>query len=158
MHCKCLVWNKAHCTETPSSSSHCDCGCTSEWRCECHRLSTRLNCLTGLSCGIIFSVVILPVMCIVRTSVLLSLVFPHSYRLTLGQRLSPMYSSSYRCLVSALAALDGPCLLCLPLCLLIAYCVLTDCLLITVLLPPLVMDLICMTCVLYWPLCGLSYK
>ena len=118
----------------------------------------QLNCLIGLSLGIISFVVILPVTSMFRMSVPLSLIFPRSYRLTLGQRLSLMYSSSYRCLVSALAALDGPCLLCLPLCLLIAYCVLTDCLLITVLLPPLVMDLICMTCVLYWPLCGLSYK
>src|SRR6266851_5799561 len=99
---------------------------------QCHRLSTWLNCLTGLSRGIVSIVVILPVICIVRTSVLLSLVFPCSYRLALGQRPSPIYSFSCCCLVGPFIALDGPCLLCLPLCLpiclLSTYRWLTDCL------------------------------
>ena len=124
----------------------------------CHHLSTWLNCLIGLSCGIVGFVMILPIMCTVCMSVPLSLVFPRSYRLALGQRPSLMYYSSYCCLMGLLATLEGPGLLCLPLCLLIAYCLLTDCLLIVVLLSPLVMDLIRMTHVLYQPSCGLSYK
>ncbi len=124
----------------------------------CHCLSTQLNCLTGLSHGIIGIVVILPVTCTVRMSVPLSLVFPCWHSLALGQRPSPMYYSSYHCLVGTLAALDGPWLLCLPLCLPIAYYPLTVHLLIIVLLSLLVTDLIRMTHVLYQPLCGLSYK
>ncbi len=73
----------------------------------CHRLSTRLNCLTGLSHGIVSIVVILPVTCIVRMSVPLSLVSLHSYHLTLGQRPSQMYCSSCRCLAILYTALDG---------------------------------------------------
>ena len=52
-----------------------------------------------------------------------------------------MYYSSCCHLMGTLATLDGPWLLCLPLCLLFAYCLLTDRLLIVVLLSPLVMDL-----------------
>src|SRR5216683_2221183 len=97
--------------------------------------------ITGLSRGIVGIVMILPVTCTVRMSVPLSLVFPRWHSLTLGQRPSPMYYSSYRCLMGALTALDGPWLLCLPLCLPIAYYPLTVRLLIVVLLSPLVMDL-----------------
>src|SRR6266851_2541463 len=118
----------------------------------------QLNCLTSLSRGIVSIVVILPVTCTVRMSVPLSLIFPHLLHLALGQRPSPMYYSSCRHLVGTLTTLDGPWLLCLPLCLPIAYCLLTDCLLIVVLLSLLVTDLTRMTRVLYRPSCGLSYK
>src|SRR5216683_2827022 len=100
----------------------------------------QLNCLTGLSRGIISIVMILPITCTVCMSVPLSLVFPRWYGLALGQRLSQMYYSSYHCLMGVLTTLEGPCLLCSPLCLPIAYCPLTNCLLIIVLLSPLVAD------------------
>src|SRR5229473_489268 len=35
MHCRRLVWNKAHHTDPPSSSYR-NCSCVSEWRCEPH--------------------------------------------------------------------------------------------------------------------------
>ncbi len=66
-------------------------------------------------------------------------------------------------LVSILVTLEGSLLFVLRICLLFAYYWLTNCLLIadcllTVLLPPLVIDYICITHILYRPLCGLSYK
>src|SRR6266851_6632612 len=88
------------------------------WDNACHRLTY----LTGLSHGIVNSVVILPIMCTVCMSALSFLIFLHLYRLALGQRPSLMYYSSYRCLVSMVAALKEPWSLRLPLCLLIAYC------------------------------------
>ncbi len=86
----------------------------------CHHLSMRLNCLTGLSRGIVGIIVILPVTCIVRMYHLSCLVFPRSYSLTLGQRSSLMYCSSYLYPVCLRAALDGPGPPCLLLCLLFA--------------------------------------
>ncbi len=118
----------------------------------------QLNCLAGLSRGIISIVMILPITCTVHMSVSLSPASLCVHGLTLGQRLSPMYYSFTHCLMSTLTTLEGPWLLCLPLCLPIAYCLLTDCLLIVILLSPLVVDLIRMTHVLYQPSCGLSYK
>src|SRR6266851_1118002 len=110
-----------------------------------------LNCLTGLSRGIVGIVVILPITCIVHMSRPLSLVFPHSYSLALGQRLSLMCYSSCPYLVGLCAALDG-----LGHCAYYyAYCLLTDsltgCLLIDILLPPLVTDLTRITHIFYWP-------
>ena len=84
----------------------------------CHHLSTQLNCLIGLSLGIVGFIMILPVTSMFRMSVPLSLVFPHSLCLTLGQRLSLMYYYSYRCLVVLPTALEGLSLLMLTVCLL----------------------------------------
>ncbi len=125
----------------------------------CHHLSTWLNCLTSLALGIVGIVMILLTTCMFLTSVPLSLISLHSLRLTLGQRPSWMYCSSYHCLIAIVGTLDG-----LFYCAYwVAYYLLTDSLLIadwwlTVLLPLLVTDLTCMTRVLYWPLRGLSYK
>ncbi len=81
----------------------------------CHCLSMQLNCLTGLALGIISIVMILPITCMFCTSVPLSLVFPRSLRLALGQRLSRMYCISY-CYLTALAVvtLEGLDASCLP--------------------------------------------
>jgi len=78
----------------------------------------QLNCLIGLSLGIISFVVILPVTSMFRMSVPLSLIFPRSLHLALGQRPSLMYYYSYCCLAVLPAALEGLSLLMLTVCLL----------------------------------------
>ncbi len=79
----------------------------------CHHLSMRLNCLTGLNPGIVSIIVISPVTSMFHMLMLSFPAFPHSLRLALGQRPSPMYYSSCPCLVGLCAALEGLLLLCL---------------------------------------------